>query len=246
MRKICVIPARFGSMRLPGKPLKDICGKPMVQWVYEAAEKTMAFHEVVIATDADEIFDACKKRNINVMMTKSNHPTAIHRMGEIADHIEADFYVQLNGDEPLIKPDTICSVLPDDYEVPYLWGTNIITLIKNPVELMDPSNIKMLFDSNMNCIYMSRNVIPCPYKTLDFSYYKHVGVIGFTPQMIDFYKTSEPGMLERIEGIDLLRFIDYGKTMKLKIVKNCETLSVDTEKDLSEVRKRMVNRLLTP
>lgn len=239
MRTICVIPARYGSTRLPGKPLKDICGKPMVEWVYIAAQEAKCFDDIVIATDSEIISEECKSRGMNVIITRTDHPTAIHRLKEVSMKMKADYYVQLNGDEPLIKPETIRKVLVTEDERLTLWGTNIITPIKNPVELMDSSNIKVLFDSDMKCIYMSRNVVPCPYKTLDFIYYKHVGVIGFTPSMIEFYTSSEPGMLEKIEGIDLLRFVDYGKTMKLRIVDNCETLSVDTEKDLEEVRRRI-------
>lgn len=242
MKTVCVIPARYGSTRLPGKPLKDICGQPMLAWVYAAAKNVNHFEHVVVATDSEAIFDECIKRKFDVIMTNSDHPTAIHRLGEVSKKIKADYYVQLNGDEPLIKSDTIRQILPTDEEFHKIWGMNIITPINNPVELMDTSNIKVLFDSYMKCIYMSRNVVPCPYKTLNFKYYKHVGVIGYTLQMIEFYEASKPGMLEQIEGIDLLRFIDYDKFMKLRIIENCETLSVDTEKDLEEVRKRIAFR----
>ena len=243
MNVLGVIPARYGSTRLPGKPLKDIGGKPMIWWVYQSAKKAKKLNDVVIATDSENIFDICKEYGMNVIMTHE-HPTAIHRLGEVADNVNADFYVQINGDEPLIDSKIIDSAVWDEdtLGVDDIWGTNIITPIQTPVEIIDPSNIKMVFDKDMNCIYMSRNAIPYPYKSLNYKFYKHVGVIGFSPRMIKFYTESVPGFLEEIEGIDLLRFVDYGKRLKLKIVTNCENLSVDTEKDLVEVRARILKR----
>ncbi|WP_202107655.1 cytidylyltransferase domain-containing protein [Succinivibrio dextrinosolvens] len=91
---------------------------------------------------------------------------------------------------------------------------------------MDPSNIKMVFDDQLNALYMSRNPIPFPFKSLNFKYYKHVGIIGYNKKMLDFYKSCQPGTFEKIEGIDTLRFLDYGKQLKLSIVHNCHSLSV--------------------
>lgn len=119
------------------------------------------------------------------------------------------------------------------------WGINSVTKITDPVEAMDAANIKMVFDHENRCTYMSRTPIPYPYKALDWSYYKHVGVIGYTLDMLKFYVDSVPGRLEKIEGIDLMRFIDYGKPLYLTDVGACESLSVDTEKDLVEVRRRI-------
>ena len=237
MRSVCIIPARFGSTRLRGKPLKDICGRPMFAWVYGAAVEAGCFETVVIATDSERIYSECKKLGIEVLMTRDDHPTAIHRLYEVSRKVQADYYVQLNGDEPIITPHTISMILPNEDELSELWGTNIISPIHDPVELMDSSNIKVVFNENMECIYMSRNAVPYPFKTLSFHYYKHIGVIGYSPRMLRFYVSSEPGRLEMIEGIDLLRFIDYGKKLKLTIDSDCKTLSVDTEKDLEKVRR---------
>ena len=102
---------------------------------------------------------------------------------------------------------------------------------------LDPSNIKVTFDNEMNALYMSRTPIPYPFKSINFDYYKHVGIIGYNKKMLDFYANSVPGRFEKIEGIDTMRFIDYGKKLKFICVENCESLSVDTEQDLEEVRK---------
>lgn len=244
MKAVAIIPARFASTRLPGKPLKDICGKPMIWWVYQQVIKVNGLDRVIIATDNSDIFSVCRNYGMEVMMTKEGHPTAIHRLYEISKVIDADFYIQINGDEPLIKPEMIELLLDEGTDIKGLCGKNIITPINNPVEAMDISNIKMVFDKEHICTYMSRIPIPYPYSSISYTYYKHVGVIGYTKKMLNFFVTSIPGRLERIEGIDLLRFIDYRKKLYLIEVKECNTLSIDTEKDLDEIRKRTKNMLI--
>lgn len=119
------------------------------------------------------------------------------------------------------------------------FGTNIITQIDDPAQVLDASNIKMVFDDRMNALYMSRTPIPYPFKSIVFKYYKHVGIIGYNKMMLDFYKNSKPGRFEQIRGIDTLRFLDYGKQLKLSLVPDCHSLSVDTQKDLDMVIKMM-------
>lgn len=242
MKVIGIIPARYGSTRLPGKPLKDICGHPMVWWVYERVKSIKKLDEVLVATDDERIETVCKEISIPVIMTANTHRAAAHRLQEVSEKVSADFYVQLNGDEPLINKDAIVAAIPEDVPQDVEFGTNIITEMDDPAQVMDSSNIKMVFDDQMNALYMSRTPIPYPFKSLDFKYYKHVGIIGYNKRMLDFYKNSKPGRLELIEGIDTLRFMDYGKTLKLSLVKNCHSLSVDTEKDL-EVVARMIKEM---
>lgn len=243
MKVVGIIPSRYGSTRLPGKPLKDICGKPMVWWVYQRAKKAKKVDEVYVATDDSRIKEVCDQYNIPVVMTKSTHSTAAHRLQEVSQHIEADMYIQLNGDEPLIEPDIIDAVVVDDFRTDIECGVNIITKMSNPVEVNDPSNIKVVYDHRSYALYMSRTPIPYPSKTLDYSYYKHIGIIGFNKKMLDFYVSSQPGHFESIEGIDTLRFIDYNKPLKLAAVENCVSLSVDTEKDLERVRAVIKERI---
>ena len=147
--------------------------------------------------------------------------------------------MQLNGDEPLINTEAIAAAIPTSVPQDREFGTNVITEMNDPAQVMDPSNIKMVFDHEMNALYMSRTPIPYPFKSLQYQYYKHVGIIGYNKKMLDFYHSSQPGRLELIEGIDTLRFIDYGKQLKLFLVKNCHSLSVDTAKDLEMVVRMM-------
>lgn len=237
MKVIGIIPARYGSTRLPGKPLKDILGHPMIWWVYQRVYIVDKLDEIYVATDDKRIKKVCEDNDIPVIVTSNKHTTAAERLQEVSEYIKADFYIQLNGDEPLINTEAVSAAIPDIVPQNREFGTNIITEISIPAQVMDPSNIKVTFDKNMNALYMSRTPIPYPFKAIDFKYYKHVGIIGYNKMMLDFYKNTVPGKFETIEGIDTMRFLDYGKQLKLIYFPNCYSLSVDTEKDLEMVTK---------
>ena len=239
MKVVGIIPARYASTRLPGKPLKDILGYPMIWWVYKRVRTVKELDEIYVATDDDRIKEVCEQYDIPVIMTSPNHPNGAMRLQEVSETVKADFYVQLNGDEPLMNTDAIAAAIPEKVTRDVAFGTNIITQIDDPAQVMDASNIKMVFDDQMNALYMSRTPIPYPFKSIDFQYYKHVGIIGYNKLMLDFYKNSQPGRFEQIEGIDTLRFLDYGKQLKLSLVPDCHSLSVDTQKDLDMVIKMM-------
>ncbi len=239
MKVVGIIPARYGSTRLPGKPLKDILGHPMIWWVYKRVCTVHKIDEVYVAADDDRIKTVCEENNIPVVMTANTHRAAAYRLQEVSEVIKADFYVQLNGDEPLINTEAIAASIPDYVPQDVEFGTNIITEMNDPAQVMDSSNIKMVFDNDMNALYMSRAPIPYPFKAIDFKFYKHVGIIGYNKKMLDFYKKTVPGRFELIEGIDTLRFLDYGKQLKLSLVSSCHSLSVDTDKDLEMVLKMM-------
>ena len=217
----------------------DILGHPMIWWVYKRVCTVEKLDEVYVATDDERIRIVCEANKIPVVMTASTHRAAAHRLQEVSETIKADFYVQLNGDEPLINTEAVAAAIPDSVPQDVEFGTNIITEMTDPAQVMDPSNIKRVFDDNMNALYMSRTPIPYPFKAIDFKYYKHVGIIGYNKKMLDFYKNSNPGQFELIEGIDTLRFLDYGKQLKLSLIAECHSLSVDTEKDLEMVIKMM-------
>lgn len=243
MRVVGVIPARYGSTRLPGKPLKEICGKPMLVWVYERVRQAKRLDAVYVATDDARIEGMCREYGMPVIMTSPSHPTGANRLQEVSETVKADFYVQLNGDEPLLDPSLVDAAVPESVELKEAFGTNIITRMHSPSEVMDPANIKVVFDESFQALYMSRTPIPYPFKSIEFEYYKHVGILGYNKKMLDFYRDSVPGRFEKIEGIDTLRFIDYGKKLQFIEVEHCRTLSVDTEKDLERVRRIMENTL---
>lgn len=244
MKVAGIIPARYGSTRLPGKPLMEICGKPMIWWVYHRCAEIAGLDQIWVATDDERILEICRKEGIPAVMTSPHHATAANRLWEAACQIPADFYVQLNGDEPLISSQAVAAAIPQT-EIPLdrEYGTNIITPMYDPAQVLDDSNIKVVFDENFRALYMSRRPIPHPFGSLDVIYYKHVGIIGYNRKMLDFYAASQPGRLERIEGIDTLRFLDYGKELQLIPVEHLESLSVDTRKDLEVVRERIRRKL---
>ncbi len=239
MNVIGVIPARYASKRLPGKPMKIICGKPMLRWVYERCLHSSKLKQVVAAIDDDRVKEVCLGWNIPYIMTGTNHRTGANRLYEVSNSINADYYVQINGDEPLIDVSTIDAVVPTAIPDDEPFGTNIVCPIYDMDQIKDPSNIKVVFDMNNNMKYMSRNPIPYSYTNEKVTIYKHVGILGYNKKMLDFYNESKPGMLEKIECIDTLRFIDYNKTLKAIKVEKYDSLSVDTEQDLEYVRHYM-------
>ena len=239
MKTLGVVAARYASKRFPGKALAMIGDKPMVWWVYQQALKAKRLNKVIVATDDDRIKRLCDGYGMNVVMTSQDHATTASRMHEVAQNIEADFYITINGDEPMIDPNAIDAAIPDTvpYDIPY--ATNTICPFCDPVSIIDPTNIKVVFDDQFKGLYMSRTPIPYPYAGLEYQYYKHVGVIGYNKKMLEFYVAVKPGRFESIEGIDTLRIIDYGKTLQFCPVEIKEGVSVDTPKDLEKVCKLM-------
>jgi 3-deoxy-manno-octulosonate cytidylyltransferase (CMP-KDO synthetase) len=237
MKIIGVIPARYASTRFPGKPLADIHGKPMIWWVYQQAMKVSAFESVIVATDDARIHAVCGEYGMRAKMTSSEHGTSTERINEIAGSAPADFYVCINGDEPLVPPGAIEKIIP---RAPAGGGeifvSNIMTKIKSPVELIDTSNIKVVSDMNGNALFMSRSPMPYPKTTLDYDYYKHVGILCYNDKALKFFSETPKGYNEKIEDINELRYIENGVKVKM-IEAEMETLSVDTPKDIEKVRR---------
>ena len=236
MNIIGVIPARYASTRFPGKPLVDICGHPMIWWVYQQVKKVEGLSKVFVATDDTRISDCCK------VMTRDNHVNHVTRLAEVSDKVEADYYVCVNGDEPLILPENIQNVLPNKLVKDDVYAGYLMRNLTDPAETLDPSNIKLAVLSNGKCIYMSRTPIPYPKGTINVTYKKLIGVECFNKEALDFYVNTPMGELERIEDIDHLRFIEHGKDVIIKLT-DSESLSVDTKNDLEKVRQIMSKKL---
>ncbi len=242
MNIIGIIPARYASTRFPGKPLVDICGHPMIWWVYQQVIQVKGLSKVFVATDDERIKKVCEELNIPFVMTRDDHVNHVTRLAEVAEKVEADYYVCVNGDEPLILPENIENVIPKSLVKDEVYAGYLMRNLTDPAETLDPSNIKLSVLSNGKCIYMSRNPIPYPKGTINVTYRKLIGVECFNKAALKFYANTPMGELERIEDIDHLRFIENGKNVIINLTAS-ESLSVDTKNDLEKVRAIMEEKL---
>lgn len=235
MKIVAAIPARYASTRLPGKPLKDICGKPMLWWVYRQVSNLGLFDEVVCAIDDERIKAACEEHGMKYVMTRNDHPDHIARIHEISTKIDADYYMCINGDEPLISKECILPVVPKEiHEGPYFGGA--MRVLTDPAETIDFAKIKLVVsDITGKCLYMSRTPVPYPRGTLFFKYKKYVGVECFNKEALNFFVNTPMNDLEKVEDIDHLRFLSNGIDLHFNYV-DSESISVDTPKDLEKVK----------
>jgi len=242
MKIIGIIPARYKSSRFEGKPLADICGKPMIWWVYNQAIKVKEFESVYVATDDVRIKECCENYDINVIMTSDKHPTGTDRIAEVATRISADLYVNIQGDEPLIEPSTIVEAIKPFYSDKELMVSNLCTVIDNPVDVINFTVPKVVTSNAGRGVFLSRSPIPYPKGDINGKYYKQVCVYGFKPEALNFYANSERGKIEKIEDIEILRFIENG--IKVQYVEvDSETIAVDTPNDLKKVNDFIKSRM---
>ena len=243
MKVIGVIPARYQSSRLPGKPLADIWGKPMIWWVYKQARQVNEFFRVYVATDDERIESVCDDYEIPVLKTGKDTPNHIHRIWEVTELVQADYYVSINGDEPLINPEGIRKVLTaiphDNAREPYFGSA--YRELTDPAETIDLANVKIVLGADNRCLYQSRNPIPSTKGSLNFKYKKAVGVECFNKAALDFFVHTPMGTLEKIEDIDHLRFLENGIPIYYTKI-DSDSLSVDTQKDLEKVRDIIKSR----
>ena len=242
MKIVGVIPARYESSRFPGKPLADICGKPMIWWVYQQVKKVKELSEVYVATDDERIMEVCKRFDINAIMTSTKHKTGTDRIGEVAEKIRADLYLNIQGDEPMLEPETILKAIYPFFNDSKLQVSNLMTKIKDPIDFINYTVPKVITNKDNIGIYLTRSAAPYPKGSLDYSCYKQVCVYGFKPEALQFFCNSPRGKVEQIEDIEILRFIEAG--IKVKYVEvDSETVAVDTQKDLEKVRQIISSRL---
>ena len=235
-----VIPSRYQSSRFPGKPLADICGKPMIWWVYQRALKVNMLDELVVATDDERIASVCKENDIKFIMTSPEHNTPTSRLYEVSTKLDFDYYVFIGGDEPLIEPNAIEAVV-SAAKNSAVDCVNAMTRIKTAPEVIDYTNIKVVTSTKGNLLYTSRSPLPFPKGGLDFDYMKFVGIGAFSKTALSLYNETPKSKLERIEECDLLRFIDQGIPVKMVEVM-CRNVSVDTPKDLELVRELIISQ----
>jgi len=236
-----IIPSRAKSSRFPNKPLADIHGKPMVWWTYTQAKKVAEFDDLVVATESDEIMRVCKSLDIPAIMTADTHATGTDRLAEVSSRMPADIYVNVQGDEPIIEPEVIRAAIP-----PLLNDTNVkltclMTAIDDPVEVVNITVPKVITNVDNRCVFMTRAAAPAPKGSIGYKFYKQTCVYGFRPEALDFFRTAPRGKMEKIEDIELLRFVEAGWHLQMVEV-NATSVAVDTQLDLEKVRELMVER----
>jgi len=242
MRILCVIPARYKSSRFPGKPLVDIHGKPMIVRVFEKAAQVRQFSEVVVATDDERIAAACAEHGVATVMTSGDHVTGTDRVGEVARKVEADLYVNVQGDEPMIAPETIEAAIAPFEQGRDVAVTNLMTRIQRQTDLLDSTVPKVVVNARGEAVYLSRQPVPYPKEVEGLVYYKQVCVYGFTPQALEMFCSTGKGPAERAEDIELLRFIENRMIVQMIEVPQ-DTVAVDTPSDLEHVRALLAGAL---
>lgn len=238
MKIIGIIPARYDSVRLPGKPLADINGKPMIQHVYESAKRSALLSRFIVATDSSLIYDAVLKFGGEAIMTSSSHNSGTERIAEAIKNIEADIIVNIQGDEPFIDASNIdMAVKPLINGKDILLSTLAIRFTKLD-DVKDPNKVKVVFDKNNIAMYFSRSVIP--YGT-GKEYYKHIGLYVYRKEFLNDISNLKKSKLEESEKLEQLRFLDNGYRIKV-VVTDKDSVSVDTEEDLEVVRSFEQNK----
>jgi len=231
-----VIPARYNSTRLPGKPLKIIAGKPMIYWVAKQVEHS-DIKKYIVATDDQRILEECLKYHIPAVITSGECKNGTERVAEVATKIKSNFYLNIQGDEPCINPLSINQMInsSNNYEkIEYLQG---VTLIKDLDQIHDPSVVKVAINNVGEIIYLSRAPIPF-FKTArsEKKYFKCLGLYLYSREFLLRYKNLPMHVNEKVEEIEQLRVIENKIPIQAAVL-DYDSLSVDTKEDLSKVRK---------
>jgi 3-deoxy-manno-octulosonate cytidylyltransferase (CMP-KDO synthetase) len=242
MKSVVVIPARYKSSRFPGKPLVSLLGKPMILWVSELSAKAVGQENVYIATDDERISKVVTTAGFNAIMTSEQCLTGTDRLAEVANKIQADIYINVQGDEPLVNPKDIVNII----EAKKQYYDAIINGYCSISTDEDPNNVnipKVIFTEDNSLIYMSRQAIP-GYKDeiqAPSQYYKQVCIYAFTADELKSYADfGRKSTLEASEDIEIIRFLEWGK--KIRMVKTSPgSLAVDTQEDVAKVEQGLKN-----
>jgi 3-deoxy-manno-octulosonate cytidylyltransferase (CMP-KDO synthetase) len=245
---LVVIPARSASSRLPGKPLADIGGKPMVVRVAERARASGA-KAVWVATDHQEVFDAVKRHGHQVLMTRTDHATGTDRIAEVAEQLglaDSEIVVNVQGDEPLIAPELMREVadsLAQHGEASIATACHPIT---DAASLLNPNVVKVALDGAGHALYFSRAPIPYPRDSFALNQgvlpaglpsYRHIGIYAYRARFLHLYSRLEPAAIERFEALEQLRALWHGHRIAVAVTEHAPQAGVDTAEDLERVRR---------
>ncbi len=237
MHVIGVIPARYQSTRLPGKPLADINGKPMIQHVYENCIRSSMLDEVIVATDDGRVLEAVRKFGGNVEMTSTAHSTGTDRVAEVVHKYDVDIVVNIQGDEPFVNPGMIDEIVQPLLEDENITMATLKCEILNKDALHDPNVVKVVTDASGFALYFSRSLIPYPQHGEHHHAYEHIGIYVYRKDFLLRYAQMTSTLLEKTEALEQLRVLESGHRIKVVETKqNYIPLSVDTQEDLEKAR----------
>jgi 3-deoxy-manno-octulosonate cytidylyltransferase (CMP-KDO synthetase) len=244
MNVVCIIPARYESSRFPGKPLADLCGKPMIQHVYERVMQARTVSLAAVATDDERIFTAVQRFGGRAIMTSTTHQSGTDRIAEAVMHLDlalSDIVVNIQGDQPLFEPVQIDEVAKPLLDDPTLPMSTLIYKIVREEEITHPHAVKVVFDHDHNAIYFSRATIPFVRdKGYKVSYYKHHGIYAYRRQFLDTFTRLPQGILERLEALEQLRALEHGYRIKV-VETRYDSVEVDTPQELERVKNLFLN-----
>ncbi|MFD2518863.1 3-deoxy-manno-octulosonate cytidylyltransferase [Salinimicrobium flavum] len=239
LRIIAMIPARYAATRFPGKLMQDLHGKTVIRRTYEAAKKTELFDEVYVVTDSEIIFNEIVGNGGNAIRSKKEHECGSDRIAEAVEDMDVDIVVNVQGDEPLIDTESLQKLLEVFYEkdAEMIDLASLKTSLINKKDIENPNNVKVITDKDNLALYFSRSPIPFPRdETTGVTWFKHIGIYAFRKQaLLDFYRLPML-VLEATEKIECLRYLEYGKNIKM-VETTVKGVGIDTPEDLEEARK---------
>lgn len=231
---VCIIPARFASTRLPGKPLIAVKGKPLIMWTYERAMASGAFDEVYVATDDERILGAVEQGGGRAVMTRSSHVSGTDRICEAMQGLDCGYIVNLQGDEPLVPIDLLQEFSTQTKALDTLSLLTCVTYATIE-EMHDPNVVKAVLSARGDALYFSRSPIPFARDGALVRPYKHIGMYGFSRESLERFCSQPVGTLEQIEKLEQLRALEYGMNIRC-LVRDYHCIGVDTPQDLETFR----------
>ena len=237
---VCIIPSRYESTRFPGKPLADLCGKPMIQHVYERVLKSGAVSSAAVATDDERIFQAVRAFGGRAVMTSPRHRSGTDRIAEAVETMglrEDDIVVNIQGDQPLFEPAQVDEVVGPLMEEASLPMSTLIYRIVRDEEIAHPNAVKVVFDRGHFALYFSRATIPFVRdREKKAEYFKHHGIYAYRRDFLRTFTALPDGILERLEALEQLRALENGYRIKVVVTPH-DSVEVDTPQELERVRR---------
>jgi len=242
MRVVVIIPSRYGSNRFEGKPLAEICGKPMIQWVCQRAMKANSVESVHVATDDDRIREAVHRFGGNAVMTSSACRSGTDRVAEAAQGLgleKEDVVVNIQGDQPLVDPRCFDTLVRPFYEDRSVQMSTLAYEIVEERELTDPKDVKVVFDNHGDALYFSRATLPYDRDgKKQHVTYKHLGVYAYTRDFLNCFRSLAPGKLEEIEKLEQLRALEHGHRIRV-MTTPYDSPEVDVPEDIQRIEKKI-------